>query len=659
MEKQIGHYQIVSELGRGGMGVVYKAHEQSLNRFVAIKTLGTHLSEDPSYVERFVREAQSAAGLNHPNIVQIFAISEEDGQHYFVMEYVPGTSVLAMVRNQGKMDTVQAFRIILQTAAGLQVAHEQGIVHRDIKPANLMVNERGLVKIADFGLALALGGASRLTATGTFMGTPGYLSPEQCLDEDIDNRTDIYSLGVSLFEMLTGSIPFKADSPLALLRQIIEVEPPDVREVNADIDSETRNILVKMMAKKRDDRYSDCAEIINDIQKYLDEHGVAASTAAGTSPGHLVAPPAPPVVEDVKTLDGSPTMAVPSGEGDAPTPPPTPTPLETEPVGPPVPEAIVVDEMPEKKSKTGLVVALVLAACLVVFVGAGAVAWKTGLVQRGLALVKGESDVASQTQRASSDPALMVSAEAMGNEAEGEPMSSDAPDGGYTANTNDLGDTEVEAVEKAAPERGLGVEAGKGSSEAARDSYQPGSTSNSADNGREPGKQLSASDNGTRVEPEPQKRAVPVPVEVSQATGVVVIAMGENLLGGAAEAFVEKTLAEKGIQVVDERGIIDISGLVGRQDANLGEVVDAMSPYAHFLVFLRAEYLGDRQLNVLGRYDVEYQARLHTHYFDLRSRTPAKPGHSEQLGYTSLNVERNVEKYLRPQLRGIAANFAE
>ena len=271
--ERIGHYKIVSELGRGGMGVVYKAHEESLNRYVAIKMLGEHLEEDAEYVERFVREAQSAAALSHPNIVQIYSISEEDGHHYFVMEYVQGTSVQRMIQTKGKLPPADAARLILQAAAGLQDAHAQDVVHRDIKPANLMVTDRGLVKIADFGLALMGAATTRLTATGMLMGTPGYLSPEQCLDQSPDHRTDIYSLGVTFFEMVTGTMPFRADSPLALLKLIVEVEPPDIRELNPEVDDELRAIIAQMLAKDREDRYSSCTEVINDLQGWLEANG--------------------------------------------------------------------------------------------------------------------------------------------------------------------------------------------------------------------------------------------------------------------------------------------------------------------------------------------------------------------------------------------------
>ena len=184
MIEKLGHYKIVSELGRGGMGVVYKAYEESLNRYVAIKVLGEHLSHDENFVKRFVREARAAAGLSHPNVIQIFYIGHEappapnpHGQgerHYFVMEFVEGRSVHDVLEQEGALDPMRAARIVQQAASGLAVAHDQGLVHRDIKPANLLVTKDERVKIADFGLALApTDGATRLTATNSLMGTPG------------------------------------------------------------------------------------------------------------------------------------------------------------------------------------------------------------------------------------------------------------------------------------------------------------------------------------------------------------------------------------------------------------------------------------------------------------------------------------------------------
>src|SRR5687768_14619836 len=156
MPEKIGHYTVVSELGRGGMGVVYKAREDSLNRFVAIKVLGEHLSSDETFLSRFVREARAAAGLSHPNVIPIYFIGEDQGRHYFAMEYVSGRSVESMIKAEGRIGNPRAAQLLLQAANGLAAAHDHGILHRDIKPANLMVDERGVLKIADFGVALPL-----------------------------------------------------------------------------------------------------------------------------------------------------------------------------------------------------------------------------------------------------------------------------------------------------------------------------------------------------------------------------------------------------------------------------------------------------------------------------------------------------------------------
>jgi serine/threonine-protein kinase len=187
--ERLGHYKITSKLGRGGMDVVYKAYEESLNRYVAIKLLGEHLSHDENFVKRFVREARVAAGLSHTNVIQIYFIGHEappdpnplgaGGRHYFVMEFVVGRSVHDVLKQEGAIEPRRAARIVQQAASGLAVAHDQGLVHRDIKPANLLVTKDEHVKIADFGLALSpTDGATRLTATNSLMGMPGYLSPE-------------------------------------------------------------------------------------------------------------------------------------------------------------------------------------------------------------------------------------------------------------------------------------------------------------------------------------------------------------------------------------------------------------------------------------------------------------------------------------------------
>src|SRR4051794_30517784 len=307
MPDKIGHYTIVSQLGRGGMGVVYKAHEESLNRFVAIKVLTEGLTEDPTFLQRFVREAQAAAGLSHPNIVQIFFIGEDNGYPYFVMEYVTGRSLNHILREEGRIGNPRSSQMILQAAHGLAAAHDKGIIHRDIKPANLILDDRGLLKIADFGLALPVDAENRLTATGMMVGTPGYLAPEQCRGEKADHRTDIYALGITYYQLLTGTAPFKGESPLALLKQILDEEPPDVSTVNPDVDPESRRILQKMIAKDREQRYQDCHALVADLEEYLASRGVRSMTAGlsvpkpATASGAAVAAAAAAVAQGAAT----------------------------------------------------------------------------------------------------------------------------------------------------------------------------------------------------------------------------------------------------------------------------------------------------------------------------------------------------------------------
>src|SRR5436190_2601067 len=262
MKSRIGHYDVLAELGRGGMGVVYKGYEPALDRHVAIKVLAQTLAHDQSIKERFLREARSMAALNDPHIIQIYFIGEDEGQPYFAMEFIEGESLSSYLKREGKLSPQNAAKVIHQTALGLATAHDKGVIHRDIKPGNLMLTARGNVKIADFGIALStqdLG--KKLTSTGEFVGTPGYLSPEVCTGNPVDQRSDIFSLGIVLFEVLTGRMPFTDESPLGLLLEVVRAEIPDVRVLNADVDPQMVEILKRMTAKDPAQRYASCHEL--------------------------------------------------------------------------------------------------------------------------------------------------------------------------------------------------------------------------------------------------------------------------------------------------------------------------------------------------------------------------------------------------------------
>jgi serine/threonine-protein kinase len=268
-EKQtIGRYEIVSELGRGGMGVVFKAWEESLQRFVAIKMLGDQLTNDQSLVARFLREARAVADLNHPNVVQVFTVDTHEGRPYFAMEYVEGESLTELIRTARRIDPNRALRLLREVATGLGAAHDKGVVHRDIKPDNIMLTKHGGVKVVDFGVAKIDDPNTKLTATGIAVGTPNYVSPEVCLGLEIDNRSDLFSLGVVFYEMLTGDTPFNADSPLEMLTKVAHADIPDITAINPQIDARIRMILNHLLEKKPEHRYQDAHQLLKDIESF-------------------------------------------------------------------------------------------------------------------------------------------------------------------------------------------------------------------------------------------------------------------------------------------------------------------------------------------------------------------------------------------------------
>ena len=267
--KVIGNYEILRELGRGGMGVVYKAHEQSLQRVVALKILPRHLAENPAFVKRFLREARAGARLNHPNIVTTYAVGEHDGVYFIAMEYIKGAPLSQVIRDQGQLDIRRALDISRQAAQALAQAHGQGIIHRDIKPQNMMIDQAGRVKVMDFGLAKVLHAATELTVEGAKLGTPLYMSPEQAQGQTVDARTDIYSLGIVLFEMLAGAPPFLADSPVAVLHQIIHQPVPDLRALNSDVPIPVARLVARMTAKDPKDRHPSAEALDRDLATVL------------------------------------------------------------------------------------------------------------------------------------------------------------------------------------------------------------------------------------------------------------------------------------------------------------------------------------------------------------------------------------------------------
>jgi serine/threonine protein kinase/tetratricopeptide (TPR) repeat protein len=283
----ISHYKILEKLGEGGMGVVYKAEDTKLGRPVALKFLPASLADDPQTRERFAREARAAAALNHPNICTIHEVDEQEGRAFIVMELVQGIDLRTKIRS-GPLELGDALDIAVQIAEGVARAHEAAIVHRDIKPANVMVTPDGRVKIMDFGLA-RLGGCADLTTTGTTVGTAAYMSPEQVRGHDVDHRSDIWSLGAVLYEMLTGKKPFQGDHQQAVLYGVLNEEPAPVRSVRAEAPIELESIIGKMLTKDRSLRYQTTREALDALRAIYDRSGTRTTGSIGEKPKPTIA----------------------------------------------------------------------------------------------------------------------------------------------------------------------------------------------------------------------------------------------------------------------------------------------------------------------------------------------------------------------------------
>ena len=260
----ISHYRITGQLGSGGMGVVYKAEDTNLDRTVALKFLAPHLLESDEHKQRFLREAKAAASLDHPNICTVHEVGEADGRVFLAMGYIDGPEVRAKIKERPlKLD--EALDIAIQAAEGLRAAHEKGVVHRDIKSSNLMLTSTGQVKIMDFGLAQLKGG-TRLTKTDTMLGTPAYMSPEQAQRLATDERTDIWSLGVVLYEMVTGRLPFAGEREEAVIFSIIKEAHDPITAIRAGVPLELDRIVGKALAKKPEQRYQHIDDMLVDLR---------------------------------------------------------------------------------------------------------------------------------------------------------------------------------------------------------------------------------------------------------------------------------------------------------------------------------------------------------------------------------------------------------
>ena len=271
-------YRLEEQIGSGGMSTVYRAFDPTLERWVAIKLMHRDMSEDPDQLERFRREARAVARLNHPNVVTVIDFGEDDGTPYIVLEYVEGETLKQRIRRYGRLPVAEAVAYAIEIGRALEAAHAERLVHRDVKPQNVLIDPEGRAKVTDFGIARSLE-TSGLTATGRVLGTTDYVAPEQALGRGVTEQSDVYSLGVVLYEMLTGEPPFKADSQVAVAMKHVKEPMPDVQRIRPEVSSALAAVLDRATAKETANRYASAAELGTDLEQVL---GIEAARAGET-----------------------------------------------------------------------------------------------------------------------------------------------------------------------------------------------------------------------------------------------------------------------------------------------------------------------------------------------------------------------------------------
>lgn len=391
--EEFAGYRIETVLGRGGMGVVYRAEHLELERKVALKLLAETLSEDDSFRKRFIRESKLAASLDHPNVIPIYGAGEQDGLLYIAMRYVDGSDLKQLIKQQGALDPALSLVLLEQAASALDAAHARGLVHRDVKPHNMLIASSpglagGHVYLSDFGLAKSVTSRTEITATGTFMGTIDYVAPEQIEGQAADALSDVYSLGCVFFECLTGSIPFTGDTDMAVAHGHIGTAPPEPSRLNQNLPRGLDAVTARAMAKAPGDRYKSCNELVSAARTVFEAagHDLHAEVGSGgrAATGAKTAETMPPAASPLGSVDpvgsaatqsfgtvasGDPmetmgTMVPPVLQPNSPIAPlaPTPSPYPVALPQPPGPRG------KQKKKRTGLwlVLALLLLAALAI-----------------------------------------------------------------------------------------------------------------------------------------------------------------------------------------------------------------------------------------------------------------------------------------------------
>jgi len=648
MRTRLGHYDIVAELGRGGMGVVYKGHETSLNRYVAIKVLADSLAHDEGVKERFLREARSMAALNDPHIIQIYFIGEDEGQTYFVMEFVEGESLGSMLKREGKLSVEQSAKVIQQTALGLATAHDRGVIHRDIKPGNLMITSRGSVKIADFGIALSNHDLSKkLTTTGEFVGTPGYLSPEVCLGKPVDQRSDIFSLGIVMFEMLTGRMPFTDESPLGLMLEVVKAEIPDVREINHDVDPDIARILDRMIAKDPAERYQNCHDLVAELGAHpLVARGgpISLQPKISTAAATMIGQKTPVSAQNaLPSTPRTPISAAPSANTRI-----TPSGLPAPPVAAPAQHQSVLNRGASSNAPRSSALPWAIAAILVLGTAGATYAYRDRIP--GLAGVFGSSATATNATQtpppvANTAAVTTPSANAVNTAATNTATASLAsttvnPTGATSVPPVPTGDAPVQPPAPPAPPTDATADANGApaarASDAGVEALRELPAAQAAENAPAPS---IAKANVPDRPAAPPKPRVPT---------IAVVAAGDDVISSPAEDALVSLLQSRGFRVIEgghARGDRpNLSALSGRADA---------------VVFVNARPVGSQQINYYGQSSMLYTVQLGIKAYKVSDGSVLWTGGSEQVNFTSLNAAEKAREAIEPMLDNVDSRLDE
>ncbi|MBL4660351.1 MAG: serine/threonine protein kinase [Alcanivoracaceae bacterium] len=627
--KKFGHYEVTAELGRGGMGVVYQGWEPSLNRKVAIKALGEHLLNDEDLVERFTREAKATAALNDPNVIQIYYIGKEQGQPFFAMEYIEGQSLDDILKGGNSLSVKHAKNILKQACLGLAAAHKIDLVHRDIKPANIMLSTDGTLKIVDFGIARTREYGDKLTNTGEFVGTPGYLSPEVCIGKEVDQRSDIFSLGIVFYEMLAGKVPFENDSPLGLMLEVVQSKIPDIRELNKKVDKKTSYILNKMIAKSPDERYQTCNDIIKDLGSVVENENIA--TIKDNAKTVKVTVVQPKISEQI-TLPSAAAVTA---------------------------NNLMVQQKPKGDKKW------LVAATLFAVIGAAAFGYYNGYlpipksggdkqistIADGNAMQAGGvgDSTLIETKEQNNDtnadePSLIANEKNSKTEKPDELLASLDNNDTNTGTSKSTADS-TETGQMQPEQTATGIPSTSSSNielpEQADQNTIADNTVIENTHIAESKNQLPTIATGSSqiiaqsIKKEP---LIVIPPPVALNKGVVVIAFGDPAIANPVEKIIEGELKQQGIKVMNEQFIPGMRQLMnnGLDLAELKRLIEKNG--GQVMVIANVNYIGSQELQYAGRYSELISAQLDVDTYDIKTGDSIGNGFGTKINYTSLNA---------------------